>query len=55
MATYDQIKEIIGIPKTTLVDWKNADDYRATLFNAFRKMSIEELEGFVLKSNKLKE
>jgi hypothetical protein len=55
MATYDQIKEIIGIPKTTLVDWKNADDYRSILFNAFRKMSIEELEWFVSKSNKLKE
>lgn len=35
--------------------WKNADDYRATLFNAFRQMSVEELEGFVSKSNKLKE
>jgi len=52
MATYDQIKEIIGIPKTTLADWKNADDYRSILFNAFRKMSVEELEGFILKSNK---
>ena len=55
MATYDQIKEIIGIPKTTLVDWKNADDYRATLFNAFRQMSVEELEGFVSRSNTVKE
>jgi len=55
MATYDQIKEILGIPKTTLVDWKNTKDYRAILFGAFRNMTPNELEGFVSKSNNRKE
>ena len=55
MATYDKIKEVLGIPKTTLADWKNTKDYRVILFGAFRNMSPDELEGFVLKSNNRKE
>ncbi len=43
MATYDQISQAVGIPKSTLVDWKNADDYRKKLFYALKSMSNEEI------------
>lgn len=50
MATYDQISEILKIPKTTLVDWRKSDDYRSTLFHALKSMSVEELKDFTMEN-----
>ena len=52
MSTYAEITEIVGIPRSTLNDWKNRDDYRGVLFKALREMTKEELAFFVGKANK---
>jgi len=52
VSTYAEITEIVGIPRSTLNDWKNRDDYRGVLFKALREMTKEELAFFVGKANK---
>ena len=46
MATIKEIVNTMQIPKSTLYDWKNADDYKRTLFYALKSMSVKELEAF---------
>lgn len=43
------IKNIVGIPITTLQDWKKKErsDYRRVLYDALKKMSEEELKAWV--------
>ena len=53
MATYDEISRIIGIPKRTLVDWKNADDYHRRLFFALKSLSKDELEALLQRADTL--
>ena len=50
MATYDEISRTIGIPKRTLVDWKNADDYHKRLFYALKSLSKDELDELMQKA-----
>lgn len=52
MAKNKEIVEILGIPSRTLQDWRNAEDYRATLFYALKSMSVEELKSLTDKTPK---
>lgn len=52
MATIKEIVNTLQIPKSTLYDWKNSNDYRAILFHALKSMTIEELEEFKAKALK---
>ncbi len=53
MATYDEISRIVGIPKRTLVDWKNAEDYHRRLFYALKALSKDELEALMRRGDVL--
>jgi len=53
MSTYAEITKVIGIPRSTLNDWKDRDDYRGVLFKALREMTKEELISFVKKSKRI--
>lgn len=43
------IKNIVGIPITTLQDWKKKEknDYRRVLYDALKKMSEEEIKEWI--------
>ena len=46
-----RIRDIVGIPVTTLQDWKKKDrsDYRRVLYDMLKNMSEEELKDRVSK------
>ena len=46
-----KIKDIVGIPISTLQDWKQKerDDYRRVLYDMLKNMSEEELKEKVIK------
>ena len=39
-----KIHKIVGIPITTIQDWKKRDDYRKKLYEMIKDMSEEELK-----------
>lgn len=46
----NQIRLIIGIPKQTLTDWKNSNNYRKDLYWLLKSMTKKELIAFKEKS-----
>jgi len=55
MATYDEISEITGIPKTTLIDWNKAGGWRSNIFWMLRAMHKDELTAHIDKGMQAKE
>jgi hypothetical protein len=53
MAKQIDISRIVGIPVSTLIDWKNAKDYRKLLYFSLLSMTLDELKAFVENGNSL--
>ncbi len=53
MAKQIDIARIVGIPISTLIDWKKAKDYRKLLYFSLLSMTLDELKEFVKNGNNL--
>jgi len=47
------IVRVVGIPVSTLIDWKKAKDYRKLLYFSLLSMTLDELQAFIENGNSL--